>query len=61
MTRNTHVARFQVHLFEDYIILGLTKEWSKFFKDKPYFDVEIDNKGRLILKGPMIEVYRNDK
>ena len=54
MTRNRKIGRFQVKPFGGYVILGFSKEWMKFFKDKPFFDVEIDYKNKLVLKGPKI-------
>ncbi|MBT4328099.1 MAG: hypothetical protein HOD60_14535 [Candidatus Nitrosopelagicus sp.] len=54
MTRTKKIGKFKVHLLENYLVLGFSKEWMKYFKDRPIFDVEINNKGRLILKGPKI-------
>jgi hypothetical protein len=54
MTKNRKIGGFQVRLLENYLVLGFSKEWMKFFRDKPFFDVEVDNKGRLVLKGPKI-------
>ncbi len=60
MTRNRKVGRFRVHTLDDYIILGFSKEWGKYFKEKPFFDVEVDNNCRLILKGPKIRMLNDE-
>ena len=37
------------YLFEDYIIISLTKDWITVFKGLPEFEVRIDDKDRLHL------------
>ena len=54
MTGSRKIGKFQVYPLKNYLVLGLTKEWMKFFKDNPTFEVEINRNGRLILKGPKV-------
>lgn len=37
-------------VFDDYIILGLAKDWINAFGELPKFESFIDKNGRLILK-----------
>ena len=37
-------------LFDDYLILGLKKQWINIFSELPKFDAMIDKNGKLILK-----------
>ena len=54
MTSSRKIGKFQVYQLENYLVLGLSKEWMKLFKGNPTFEVEINRNGRLILKGPKV-------
>ena len=41
------VGKAKTTLFEDFLVLGLAKEWLDVFGELPEFDVQIDNKRRL--------------
>ena len=36
-------------IFQDSLIISLTKDWINHFQSVPKFDVSIDKKGRLLL------------
>ena len=36
-------------IFDDSLIISLTKDWINHFQSVPKFDVSIDKKGRLLL------------
>ena len=42
------------YIFENYLIISLSKDWINVFDEVPKFEVFIDNKKRLILVGPTI-------
>jgi len=42
------------YIFENYLIISLSKDWIKVFDKVPKFEAFIDNKKRLILVGPPI-------
>lgn len=37
-------------LFDQYLILGLSKKWTEVFNEIPKFDAMLDKHGRLVLK-----------
>ncbi len=37
-------------LFDEYLILGLSKKWIEIFGELPKFDAILDKNGKLILK-----------
>lgn len=41
-------------IFNDYLVISLTKDWLKYFEKLPTFTAIIDNKSRLVLVGPQI-------
>lgn len=41
------IGKVKTTLFENFLVLGLTKEWLELFGELPEFDVQIDNKRRL--------------
>jgi len=36
-------------IFQDSLIISLTKDWINYFQSVPKFDVSIDKKGRLCI------------
>jgi len=40
-------------LFDEYVILGLHKDWINAFGELPKFESMIDGKGHLVLKSTM--------
>jgi len=47
------------HLFDDFLIVSLSKEWLNIFKTLPIFSVEFKN-GRLILTSQNISLPEED-
>jgi len=44
------IAEVGTFLFDDYLILGLSKKWMQLLGDTPRFEALIDKKGKLILR-----------
>jgi len=44
------IAEVGTFLFDDYLILGLSKKWMQLLGTTPRFEVLIDKKGKLILR-----------
>ena len=61
MTGIKKIGKFSAYPLENYLVLGLSKKWLKFFKDNPSFEVEINRNGRLILKGPIVTRNTHEK
>jgi len=41
-------------IFEDFLIIALSKNWLKVCKEFPRFEVTINKRGRLCLIGPEV-------
>jgi hypothetical protein len=44
------IAEVGTFLFDDYLILGLSKKWLQLLGETPKFEALIDKKGKLILR-----------
>ena len=40
----------ETYLFDEYVVLGLHKDWINAFGELPKFETMLDSQGRLILK-----------
>ena len=40
----------ETYLFDEYVVLGLHKDWIKAFGELPKFETMLDSHGRLVLK-----------
>lgn len=45
----TNLGTISPLIFEDSLIIALSKDWINHFQSVPKFDVRIDNKGRLCI------------
>lgn len=45
----TRLGTISPLIFQDSLIISLTKDWINYFQSVPKFDVSIDKKGRLLL------------
>ena len=43
------------YFFEDKMIISLSREWMRLFKETPKFKVILDKKNRLVLQGPVVQ------
>jgi len=54
------IARVIPYLFDNYLLIPLSKDWINIFGKVPQFEAFIDNKKRLVLVGPPIAKKSGD-
>lgn len=47
-------------IFNDYLVISLSKDWIRYFEKIPNFSVWIDNKGKLLIRS-MSEIKFSNK